>query len=105
MHKAALLPLRSGIWEGQPTHVPHRRYLEVLPFVNTHSLVALLMVAAPVRMAIPTPAIPVVVAPVPMAIPMVIPTPATQTEVTTVAINEARVVASILKVQAQIHAI
>jgi len=105
MHKAALLPLRSEIWEGQPTHVPHRRYLEVLPFVNTHSLVALLTVAAPVRMVIPTPAIPMVAAPVPMVIPMAIPTPATQAEITTVAIKEARVVASILKIRVRIHII
>ena len=70
-------------------------------------------------MIIPTPAIPVVAAPVtmvipmviptpapvPMVIPMVVPTPATQMEITTVAIKEVQVAASVLKIQAQIRAI
>jgi len=64
---------RGGIWEGQITRVPHRRYLEVMPFVNMPTLVAILMVT----------------------ILMVVPT--------AMAINEARVVATILKIRVQMH--
>ena len=108
MHKAVLRPLRSEIWEGPQTNVPHHRYLAVLLFVNIRLLV-LLTVATPVRIMIPIPAVPVVATPIPMVIPTVIPmvilTLATQVGITTVAIKDARVVALILEIQDQIHAI
>jgi len=72
---AAALPLRLGIWEGQATRVPHRRYLEVMPFVNMPMLVVIPMVT----------------------IPMVVPT--------AMVVKEARVVATILKIRVQMQMI
>jgi len=80
---AVLLPLQLGIWEGRTTHVPHHRYLEVMLFANAQMLVAIPMVATPV----------------PMAIPMAIPTLAIRAEMTAVAIKEAQVAGTILKIR------
>jgi len=88
-HVAAPLPPRLGIWEGQTAQVLHRRYLEVMLFVNMPMLVAIPMVAILI----------------PVAIPMVAPTPVIREEVTAMAIKGARVVVTILKIRDQMRMI